>query len=62
MPPTPMPALVDALISDLHSGALSITIGVRIVELLKEVGHQDAATEIEQRWLAATSADERISI
>lgn len=53
---TPLPSLVEALIADLRSGALSIAIGVRIVELLREVGHQDAAAEIEQRWVAATAS------
>lgn len=55
----PFPALVEALIGDLRSGALSIAIGVRIVELLREAGRHDAAIEIERRWATATSGDDQ---
>jgi hypothetical protein len=55
----PFPALVDALIGDLHSGAVSIAIGVRIVEVLRDGGRHDAASEIEQRWANATSGGDQ---
>ena len=54
-------ALADALIDDLASGALSIAIVLKIIDLLRDNGRQDAAAAIEARWDRGTLPAEALA-